>query len=61
MSMLKAMRNSQAGINELLNQNPGVKSLIQSGVDPRAAFYARAQQMGVDPETVLGPLREMMR
>lgn len=61
MTTLRMMRNPQAGLSDLLNQNPEIKSLIQSGEDPRAAFYARANQMGVDPETVLGPLREMMR
>lgn len=61
MTTLRMMNNPQAGFNDLLNQNPEIKNLIQSGADPRAAFYARANQMGIDPETVLAPLREMMR
>lgn len=55
------MRNPQAGLSDLLSQNPEIKNLMQSGEDLRTVFYARANQMGVDPETVLGPLREMMR
>lgn len=55
------MRNPQAGMLSLLEQNPGVKNIIQSGADPRAAFYSMAQQQGVDPESILGPLREMMK
>ena len=59
--MLKLMSNPQAGINDLINQNPEVKSLLQSGMNPQAAFYAMAKQKGVDPESILGPLRTMMK
>jgi hypothetical protein len=61
MTMLRGMRNPQAGISELLNQNPQINSLIQNGQDPKAAFYAMAQAKGVDPESILGPLRTMMK
>ena len=61
LSMLKLMSNPQAGINDLINQNPEVKSLLQSGMNPQAAFYAMAKQKGVDPESILGPLRTMMK
>ena len=61
MSMVRGMGNQQEGINYLLNQNPQVKNILQSGVDPQKAFYEMAKQKGVDPESILGPLRMMMK
>ena len=61
MGFLKTMRNPQVGVQSLLDQNQNIKSLIQSGADLRTVFYSMAQQRGVDPESILGPLREMMK
>lgn len=61
MSMVRGMGNSQEGINYLLDQNPQIKSLLQSGANPQTAFYEMAKQKGVDPESILGPLRMMMK
>ena len=58
--MFRRMSNPQAGIDDLLNQNPNIKNLVQSGGDLRAAFYSQAAQKGVDPESILEPLRSMM-
>ena len=61
MTTLQMLKNPAKGIQDLLNQNPQINNLIQSGVDPQAAFYAMAKEKGVDPESILGPLRAMMK
>lgn len=56
--MAQAMSNPNAMVQQLLNQNPQVQQLIQQhGGDPRQAFYATCQQMGVDPESILSQLK----
>jgi hypothetical protein len=49
-NMVNTMRNPQSFVNNLLNQNPEMKNLIQSCGTPRSAFYTLAKQMGVDPD-----------
>ena len=61
MAMLKGLGNKNAMTNALLSRNPQIQQFIQSGGDPRAAFYAMAQEKGVDPESILEPLRAMMK
>ena len=57
-SMLKNSPNPQALLNNLLAQNPQVTGLInQYGGDPKTAFYALAQQKGIDPNTILNMLK----
>lgn len=42
-------------IQEMLNQNPEVRTLLQqNNGDPKQAFYALAQQRGVNPNDILG-------
>lgn len=57
-NMAGAMTNPNTMVQQLLNQNPRVQELIrQNGNDPKKAFYALAQQMGVDPEAFLAQLK----
>lgn len=55
---VKTAANPNAMVQQLLSQNPQVQKLIQqAGGDPKKAFYALAQQMGVDPEQFLAQLK----
>ncbi len=57
-SMLKNSPNPQALLNNLLAQNPQVTgSINQYGGNPKTAFYALAQQRGIDPNTILDMLK----
>lgn len=57
-SMFKNSPNPQALLNNLLAQNPQVTGLInQYGGNPKTAFYALAQQRGVDPNSILDMLK----
>ena len=55
---VKTAANPNAMVQQLLNQNPQVRQIIQQyGGDPQKAFYGMAQQMGVDPEQILSQLK----
>lgn len=57
-SMIKNSPNPQVLLNNLLAQNPKVSGLInQYGGDARTAFYALAQQKGIDPNSILDMLK----
>ena len=60
-NVMKTMRNPQAMLNQLSQNNPQVKELITmlqtSGKSPKDMFYQMAQEKGVDPEEVLKMLR----
>lgn len=64
MGMLNAVRNSK-NPNEMIAQlamrNPQMQSVMQevqrNGGDARKAFYAMAQQKGVDPNSILNMLK----
>lgn len=57
-SLLKNSPNPQALLNNLLAQNPQVTGLInQYGGNPKTAFYALAQQKGIDPNSILDMLK----
>lgn len=60
-NMMKTMRNPQAMLNQLSQNNPQVKELMTmlqtSGKSPKDMFYQVAQEKGVDPEEVLKMLR----
>ena len=63
-SMMQAVRsaqNPQAMLNQMIQNNPQysqISRLIQeSGGDPQKAFYALANQLGVDPGDVLNMLK----
>ena len=61
MNMVRMSRNPQAVINQLMQNNPQLKQAMDfintSGKTPEQAFYALANQMGVDPQEVLNSLK----
>ena len=55
---VKAMQNPQAAVQQMMQQNPQVQSLITaSNGDPKAAFYNLANKMNVNPDEVLSLLK----
>lgn len=60
---MNLVRNSQdpnAMLNTLASQNPQLKSvmsMMNGCKSPKDLFYARAKEMGVDPEEILSQLR----
>lgn len=55
MSVFKNSSNPQALIQNMLQQNPQIRTLIQqSGGDPKTAFYNLAKQRGINPDEILG-------
>lgn len=63
-NMMQAVRsagNPQAMFNQMMQNNPQYKQAMQiiqqNGNDPKAAFYALAQQKGIDPEQVISMLK----
>lgn len=59
--MLASAKNPQAMMQQILSQNPNyqqISKLIQdNGGDAQKAFYALANQMGVDPNEILNALK----
>lgn len=62
--MFKAVQNSTNPnqlIQQLMSTNPQVSNIMKeiqmNGGDAKSLFYAKAKQMGVDPESVLSMLR----
>lgn len=48
------------GINNLLQNNPGLKqimTMIKNGANPKQMFFDLAKQKGVDPNTILSQLK----
>ena len=60
MNNIKMAQNPQLALNQLLSSSPELKQAFtiinQYGGDPQKAFYAYAQQMGIDPEIILQSL-----
>ena len=59
-NMMKTMRNPQAMLNQMAQNNPQAKQmmdLLQSGTSPKDLFYQMAQEKGVDPEEILNMFR----
>ena len=60
-NMMKASRNPQAMLNQLAQNNPQAKELVNllnsSNKSPKELFYQMAQEKGVDPNEILGMLR----
>lgn len=54
---LKAVSNPLAALQNMAYNDPRMQNVLnvinQNGGDPKRAFYAMAQQQGVDPNTVL--------
>ena len=60
-NMVKSARNPQAMLDQLMRNNPQYRQVTelinQNGGDPKRAFYALAQQQGIDPNEILDMLR----
>lgn len=61
MGMLQGSQNPQAMLNQMVMSNPNLKQVMdiinQNGGDPQKAFYALAEQKGVNPQDVLDMLK----
>ena len=59
--MMKTMKNPQALLNQMSQNNPQVKQLMtmiqKSGKSPKELFYQVAQEKGVDPNEILKMLK----
>lgn len=57
MQTLKAVSNPLAALQNMATTDPRMQSVVnvinQNGGDPKRAFYAMAQQRGVDPNAIL--------
>lgn len=60
-NMVKSARNPQAMLNQLMQNNPNYRQVTelinQNGGDAKKAFYALAEQQGIDPNEILDMLR----
>ena len=60
-SMVKASGNPQAMLNQIMQANPNMKQAMeivqQYGGDANKAFYALAEQKGIDPNEILNLLK----
>ena len=61
MNMIRSSQNPQLLMNQLMQSNPQMKQVMDyvnaSGGDPKKAFYALAQQKGIDPNEILNALK----
>ena len=61
MTMIRGAQDPEGMIRQMMGNNPQfseVQKLIQkSGGDPKRAFYALAEQYGVNPEEILRAIR----
>ena len=61
LNMVRNAQNPQAMMAQMLGNNPQMQQINQlissAGGDPRKAFYALAEQNGIDPEQILNMLR----
>ena len=59
--MFRSAGNPQAMIGQLMQNNPQMKQIMDlikaAGNDPKRAFYALAEQKGVDPDEILKQLK----
>ena len=60
MQMYRTATNPQAFVQSMMANNPKALEVMNAinanGGDPKAAFYATAKQMGIDPEQFLKSL-----
>lgn len=54
---LKAIGNPQMMIQQMPQYKQVMDYVNQNGGDAKSAFYAKAKEMGVDPEEILKVLR----
>ena len=61
MSMVQSAQNPQAMLNQMMQNNPqmqqAMKLINQHGGDAQKAFYALAQERGIDPQEILKMLK----
>ena len=61
MNTVRMARNPQAMMNQMIQTNPQLKQAMDfvnaSGKSPEQAFYALANQMGVNPQEILDGLK----
>lgn len=61
MNTIKSARNPQAMMNQMIQSNPQMRNVMnfvnQNGGDAKKAFYALAQQRGINPDDILGMLK----
>ena len=61
MNLVKNAGNPQAMMAQMMQNNPQMKQVMdavnQYGGDPKKAFYALAQQKGVNPDEILNMLK----
>ena len=61
MSAVRTTQNPQAMLNQMVMNNPNLKQVMdfinQSGGDPQKAFYALAEQKGINPQDILDMLK----
>ena len=61
MGMINNSQNPSAMMNSMMQNNPQLKQAMdlinQSGGDARKAFYALAEQKGVDPQDILDMMK----
>ena len=54
--------NPQMIIQNLMYQNPQVRQIMENinqyGGDPKTAFYRLAQQRGIDPNQIIGMIKQ---
>lgn len=54
---IKSASNPQAMLNQMMDNNPQVKQLIEQYGDPKTAFYKYAESSGINPDDVLQLLK----
>ena len=61
MQMLRSAGNPQIMLSQMMQNNPQMRQAMnlvqQYGGDPQKAFYALAQQKGVNPDDILNMLK----
>lgn len=59
MGFLRTAQNPSVAMNELANQNKDLKEVMDmvNGKNPQDVFYSKCQEMGVNPDVILGMLR----
>lgn len=61
MNFVKAAKNPQTALMGMAQNNPQMKEAVdliqKSGGDPKKAFYALAQERGVDPNEILNMMK----
>lgn len=61
-NQVRSASNPNALLNSMAEQNPQLKeimTMVNSGKSPRDLFYAKAKEMGVDPEDIVRQLQQI--